>query len=54
MFDTSDGGVSDVVGGTVFLKSSINLASADNNAFDFLGLLNSTAVFGVRDNPLEV
>lgn len=54
LFNSGDSGVGDVVGGTVFLEGSVDLARAENHTFDLLGLVNGVSVLGIGDDPLEV
>jgi hypothetical protein len=54
LFDTSDGDVIDVVGGTVLVKGGVNLAGTDEETLALFGGLERFAVLGIRDEPLEV
>ena len=40
LLNTGDGGVADTVGLTVLDKSGVDLARAENNALDLLGLVD--------------
>lgn len=54
LLNTSDGCVADVVGLAVLEQRSVDLARAQNDTLNLLGLVNSSAVSIIRDNPLEV
>lgn len=54
LLDTGDGGVADVVGLTVLEQCGVHLTRAEDHTFDLLGLVDSGAVSGVGDDPLEV
>jgi hypothetical protein len=54
LFDTSDGCVFVTLGSAVFVKSGINLPSAENDAVDFIWFGDGFALLGVWDDPLEL
>lgn len=54
MLDAGDDGVLDLVGFAVLAESSIDLACAENDAFDVLRCFNGLVVLGLRDDPIEV
>ena len=54
LFNSSDGGVLEVVVGTVFVQSSVDLTRAENDTVDFLWLSDGLAVFRVGNDPLEL
>lgn len=55
LLDTSEGNIVDVVVSTVLVQGSPDLASAQDDALDLLGLLDGAGlVLRVGDNPLEV
>jgi len=53
LLDTGDSGRGDVIIGTVFVEGGVNLPCTEDDAVDFLGLIDGFAVFGVLDYPLE-
>lgn len=54
LLDAGDGDVFVFFGGTVFVQGDVDLAGAEDDTVDVFGLFDSFAVFGVRDDPLEV
>lgn len=54
LLDTSDGGVADALGFTVFDESSVDLTRAHNDTLNLLRLVDSGTVGGVGDDPSEV
>lgn len=54
LFDTGDGSVADAIGLTVLGESSVHLATANDHTLNLLGLVDGSAVGGIRDDPLEV
>ena len=54
LLNTSDGSVADTVGLTVLEESSVDLARAQDDTLNILGLIDLLAVGGVGDDPLEV
>lgn len=54
LLNTGDGSVADVVGLTVFRKSSIHLTRAENDTLNLLRLIDGSSVTRVGNDPLEV
>lgn len=54
LLNTGDSSVADAVSLTVLGQSSVNLARAENDTLDLLGLIDGGAVGRVTDDPLEV
>lgn len=56
LFNASNGGVLKVVdvARTMLVQGSVDLASAQNDPFDFLRRQDGIAMFWIRDDPLEV
>lgn len=54
LFDADEGGVLDLVGGTVLVKGAVDLTCAEDDAVDFGGFVDGFAVFGLGNDPLEV
>jgi hypothetical protein len=54
LLDTSDGNIFDLVTGSVFGESGVDLSGAENDAFDLVMVLNRLTMLRIRDNPLEV
>lgn len=54
LFDTSECCVFDVIIGTVFAQSRINLSSAEDNTLNVLRLVDRFAMFGIRNDPAEL
>jgi len=53
LFNTGDGGWGDVVVGTVFVESGVDLTGAKDYAVDLLWRIDGFAMLGIFDNPLE-
>jgi hypothetical protein len=54
LFNTSDGCVLVTLGGAIFVKSGVNLTSAENDAVNFIWFGDGFAVLGIWDDPLEL
>jgi hypothetical protein len=54
LFNTGEGGVFDVVVGTVLAEGGPNLSGAENYTLDVLGVVDSFAVFRIGDDPFEL
>jgi hypothetical protein len=54
LLDTSDGGVFNVLIGTMLVECSVDLASAKNDSVNLLRLVDRGAMFRVGNDPLEL
>lgn len=54
LLDASDGCVLVTLVGTMFVKSGVDLTSAENDAIDFIWFGDGVAMLRVGDNPLEL